>query len=344
MRYIRQMNYRQLGKSGIFVTDLCLGTMIFGETEGRGTPAKEASAMIRAYIDAGGNHVDTANVYAGGESERITGKAIKADRADIILASKVNFPTLKGINNFGLSRRNIINSVHDSLGRLDTDYIDLLYVHCWDQYTPLEESLRALDDLVTAGKVRYIGVSNFKAWQLMKGLAMSDSNLWSRFIAAQYQYSLVKRDVEYEFSDLLLSENVGMVPWGPLGGGFLSGKYKKDQRPEDFGDGRIGGTPDGNEESWERRNTERNWQIIEAVGQVAEELDATYSQVALAWLLAQSTVASVIIGVRTMEQLTDNIGASALKLSVSHLELLNQASELPELYPYRMIQAYGRKV
>lgn len=338
------MNYRQLGKSGIFVSDLCLGTMIFGETDGRGTPTKEATDMIRAYVDAGGNHIDTANVYAGGESERITGKAIKQDRSDIILASKVNFPTLEGINNFGLSRRNMINSVHDSLGRLDTDYIDLLYVHCWDQYTPLEETLRALDDLVTSGKVRYIGVSNFKAWQLMKGLAMSDSNLWSRFIAAQYQYSLVKRDVEYEFSDLLSSENVGMVPWGPLGGGFLSGKYKKGHRPEDFGDGRIGGTPDGNEESWERRNTERNWTIIEAVGQVAETNDTSYSQIALAWLIAQPTVASVIMGVRTMEQLVDNLGAAHISLSNNDIGILNTSSQMPELYPYRMIQAYGRKV
>ncbi len=338
------MDYRQLGKSGIFVTDLCLGTMIFGEEDGRGTPAKEAMDMIRAYIDAGGNHIDTANAYAGGTSEKITGKAIKSDRSDIILATKVNFATQSGVNNFGLSRRNIINSVEGSLERLDTDYIDLLYVHCWDQYTPLEETLRVLDDLVTAGKVRYIGVSNYKAWQLMKSLAMSDANLWSRFIAAQYQYSLVKRDIEYEFDDLLRSEHLGIVPWGPLGGGFLSGKYKRGQRPTDLSEGRIGGSTDMNEESWERRNTERNWQIIEAVGQLAEQHEVSYSQIALAWLLTRTSVASLIMGVRTMEQLTDNMGATHVNLSQPDLDLLESASELPELYPYRMIEAYGRKV
>lgn len=333
------MKFKQLGRSGLLVSDLCLGTMIFGETNERGTPPAEAERMIHRYLDAGGNHLDTANVYADGRSEEIVGRALAGRRADVIVATKVRFGG--PVNQQGLSRHHIFQAVDRSLRRLQTDYLDLYYMHCWDPLTPLDESLRAFEDLVTAGKVRYIGVSNFTAWQLMKALATSDARGWSRFVAAQYQYSLIKRDIEYEFSELCLSEGVGLTAWGPLGGGFLSGKYRRGQRPSAASAGRIATTPDMHEESWERRNTERNWQVIDAVGALAEARGATYSQIALAWLRTQPSVASVIMGVRTIEQLEDNLQAAAIELTAEELAQLNQASALPELYPYRMIAVYG---
>lgn len=337
------MNDRKLGKSGLLVSELALGTMIFGEDSERSTPADEAKEIIHRYLDAGGNHIDTANVYAGGRSEEIVGEAIQDRRDEIVLATKVRFPMGDGPNDKGLSRYHIINSVEASLRRLQVETIDLLYMHCWDPLTPIEESLHAFDDLVTEGKVRYIGVSNFKAWQLMKALGVSDANGWARFIAAQYQYSLVTRDIEPEFTDLCLSEGLGIVPWSPLGGGFLTGKYQRDKSPQDASEGRIAVMPDKAEEAWHRRNTERNWKIIEVMNELSERYDATHPQIALAWLLAQPAVASVIIGVRTMEQLEDNLGAADLTLSVEDLGRLNEASAIETGYPYRFLKNYGQR-
>lgn len=337
------MKFNRLGNTGLLVSDLCLGAMIFGEENERGTPPDQAEKIIHRYLEAGGNHIDTANVYAGGRSEEIVGKAIKNKRHDVILATKVRFPMGKGRNDQGLSRHHIMQSVHASLRRLDTDYIDLYYMHAWDPLTPVEESLRAFDDLISAGKVRYIGVSNFKAWQVMKSLAVSDSHHWARFVAAQYQYSLVKRDIEHEFIDLFAHEGIGMTPWGPLGGGFLSGKYQKGERPTQSSTGRIATSAADHEESWERRNVERNWAILDVVGTIAETRNATYSQIALAWVRAQPTVTSVIIGVRTTEQLEDNLGAATLELTPKEIDQLNAVSALPELYPYRMIRDYAER-
>lgn len=337
------MKYKQLGRSGLLVSDLCLGTMIFGEESERSTPPDEARRMIDRYLDAGGNHIDTADVYAGGRSEEIVGQAIREKRDQVVLATKVRFPKGQGRNDVGLSRHHILEGVNASLRRLNTDYIDLYYMHCWDPLTPLDESLRAFDDLVTAGKVRYIGVSNFKAWQLMKALATSDARGWSRFVAGQYQYSLVTRDIEYEFTDLCLSEGVGITPWGPLGGGFLSGKYQRNQRPQGAQAGRIGTTPGTHEEAWDRRNTERNWNVIDTVGRIVEARGVTYSQVALAWLRVQPAVSSVILGARTMQQLEDNLGAADLELTPDELAALDGASALPDAYPYRMIATNGAR-
>lgn len=332
------MKHNRLGNSGLLVSELCLGTMIFGEDGSRSTSPDEAERMIHAFVDAGGNHLDTANVYANGRSEEIVGHAIKGRRDDVVLATKVRFPTGQNKNEQGLSRRHIISAVEASLRRLQTNYIDLYYMHCWDPLTPLAESLRAFDDLVTSGKVRYIGVSNFKAWQLMKAVGMSQQNGWVQFVAAQYQYSLVKRDIEYEFSDLCTSEGVSLMPWGPLGGGFLTGKYKKGERPAS---GRIAEIPAHTEEAWQRRNTERNWDIIDAVGAIAEARNATYAQIALAWVKSQTAVASVILGARTMAQLEDNLGAATITLTAEELTQLNTVSIPPEQYPYRMIETYG---
>lgn len=339
------MRYKSLGYSGLIVSELCLGTMIFGEDSKRSTPAAEAEKIIHHYLDMGGNHIDTANVYAGGRSEEIVGKAIQGRRDQVVLATKVRFPMGDGPNDQGLSRHHILHSVENSLRRLKTDYIDLLYMHCWDPVTPIKESLNAFNVLVTQGKVRYIGVSNFKAWQLMKALAISDANDWVRFIAAQYQYSLIVRDIEDEFIDLCLSEGVGIIPWGPLGGGFLSGKYHVGQRPKNPEEGRLATTPDQDEEAWARRATDQNWQILETIAQIiSDHPSATYSQVALAWLLSKPAVESIVLGVRTLEQLQDNLGAADIHLNVAQLDNLERASSAAKGYPYRFLELYGSRI
>lgn len=337
------MKYKNLGNSGLLVSDLCLGTMIFGEDSQRSTSPKDAEKIIHKYLDEGGNHIDTADVYADGRSEEIIGQALKNKRQDVVLATKVRFTSGDGPNDTGLSRSHIMSGVEKSLKRLDIDYIDLYYMHCWDPITPIKESLRAFDDLVTAGKVRYIGVSNFKAWQLMKSLSLSDDNGWARFVAGQYQYSLVNRDIEYEFMDLFEEEGIGLTPWGPLGGGFLSGKYERDKKPKDTENYRIASSPSEVAEAWERRNIDRNWVIVDAVSTVAKERSATHSQISLAWLRAQPTVSSVIMGVRTMAQLKDNLAAAEIDLTDEELIILNQASAMPELYPYHFIDQYGSR-
>ena len=337
------MNYRKLGRSGLLVSEIGLGTMIFGEDSQRSTPENEAIELIHAFIDAGGNHIDTANVYANGRSEEIIGKAIQGKRDGLIIATKVRFSMGDGPNDQGLNRYHIMNSVEDSLKRLQLDHIDLLYMHCWDPVTPIEESLAAFDHLVQSGKVRYIGVSNFSAWQLMKSLGLSDQHGWARFVAAQYQYSLVNRDIEDEFSTLCTGEGVGLTPWGPLGGGFLTGKYQREKRPEDPSEGRIA-VMSGTEEAWDRRDTERNWKILNQINKILENYpQATHSQIAIRWLLEQPAVSSVLVGVRTMAQLEDNLGAVDLSLSAEEISDLNAISQLPSRYPYRFIRQYGKR-
>jgi aryl-alcohol dehydrogenase-like predicted oxidoreductase len=334
------VNRKPLGHSGLMVSELCLGTMIFGEESERSTDKVTALRMIDQFLDAGGNFVDTADVYAGGRSEEIVGRALKGKRDRVVLATKVRGRTGDDPNDVGLSRRHVLAGVEASLHRLGTDYVDLLYAHLWDPLTPLEETLRAFDDLVTAGKVRYLGVSNFRAWQVMKALSISDAYGWTRFIAGQFQYSLVERDIEREFTSLFEAEGLGLVAWGPLGGGFVSGKYRRGEQPDT---GRIATTPDRAEEAWQRRATERNWRVVDAVGQIAEARGKTYPQVALAWLLAQPAVTAPIVGARTPEQLADNLGAVGWELTAGELERLDEASAIREGYPYRMIRVYGAR-
>jgi len=337
------MKFKQLGRSGLLVSDLSLGTMIFGEASERGSSTAEAERMIQRYLDAGGNCLDTADVYADGRSEEIVGRTIKGRRDQILVASKVRFASGQGNNDEGLSRHHILYAVHASLRRLQTDYIDLYYMHGWDALTPLEESLRTFDDLVTAGKVRYIGVSNFKAWHVMKALALSESRGWIRFVAGQYQYSLVTRDIEYEFKDLCNSEGISIMAWGPLGGGFLSGKYQRNQPPQQAVEGRIATAKAELEEAWQRRSTDRNWQVVDTVRQIAQEHGATPSQIALAWLRAQPLVSSVILGARSYSQLEENVGAADIELTAEERTRLDSASALPDLYPYRLIEQ-GRRL
>ena len=333
------MKYTNLGNSGLMVSDVSLGTMIFGEENERGTDRETAIQMINHYLEAGGNFIDTADVYAGGASEKIVGEAIKnKNKEDLVLATKVRFPTGDKPNHKGLSRKHILEGCDASLKRLGVDSIDLYYVHMWDPVTPLEETMQALQYLIDSGKVKYIGVSNFKAWQLAKAMELSERKGYSRFIAAQYQYSLVERNIDREFISLFEREGLGLVPWGPLGGGFLTGKYEPDQKPEE---GRIAVTPDENEESWQHRNKEKNWRIIEVMDQLAEKYDKTYPQIALNWLRCKDYVDSVIIGARTPEQLEDNLGGFDWYLDKEDVNRLDEVSVVSDIYPYRMIDELG---
>ena len=337
------MQYRRLGNSGLLVSDLALGTMIFGESSERGTSADQATEMIHHYLDAGGNHLDIADVYASGRAEEIIGQAIKGRREQLVVTTKVRWPMGTGVNDVGLSRYHIQLGVEASLRRLQVETIDVLYLHGWDPLTPLEESLHTCNDLVTAGKVRYIGVSNFKAWQTMKALGLCDQNGWVRFVAAQYQYSLVVRDIESEFVDLCQAEGLGLVVWGPLGGGFLSGKYRADRPPQHAADGRLAVTPDTSEEAWVRRATDQNWKVLDVVNQIAAaHPGCTASQVSIAWLLTRPAVASVIVGARSIDQLKANLLAAELPLTKSEIDQLNAVSKYDMAYPYRIINTIAR--
>ncbi|MBA2311916.1 MAG: aldo/keto reductase [Actinobacteria bacterium] len=313
------------------VSELCLGTMTFGrEVDEDGT-----KTMVDRFIDEGGNFIDTADVYSAGVSEEFTGRAIKSRRDDVVLATKVRFPMDEGPNDVGVSRKHVMQGCEASLRRLGTDYIDLYQVHCWDPITPLEETLSALSNLVHQGKVRYLGVSNYSGWQIMKAAHISETKGFERFISLQPQYSLVERNIDYEVVPVCLDQGLGIIPWGPLGGGFLSGKYRKDEKPPK--DSRIEQASPDMEEAWERRANERNWNIIDAVGTVVEETGKTYPQVALNWLLSRPGVTAPIIGARTMEQLEDNLGAAGWRLDDKHMQRLDEASDLPALYPTSFI-------
>lgn len=331
------MKYVRLGNTNLEVSEISLGTMIFGEDPStkRGTDESTAMQLIKKFVDEGGNFIDTANVYARGNSEKILGKTVKDYRDDLVIATKTRFPLEKGPNKSGLSRKYILHSVGKSLERLQTDYIDLLYVHCNIVNMNFTDFLKTLNDLVVANKVRYIGVSNFRAWEVAKALQLSESKDWARFEAAQYQYSLVERSIEAEFSTLAVSEKFSIVPWGPLGGGFLTGKYHSDQKPTE---GRISVTPDAYEESWSKRATDQNWQVLAKMEEIKQKTGKSISQIAIAWLMQQPGVVSPIVGVRTMAQLEDNLGVIGWELDKDDLAELTRLSEPTVPYPYRMIK------
>jgi aryl-alcohol dehydrogenase-like predicted oxidoreductase len=325
------MEYRRLGGTGLKVAELCLGCMTFG----RETDEANARKIIDRYIELGGNFLDTANVYAAGASEEITGRIIKERRQSLVLATKVRFNANAFLgkpvppNDIGLSRGHIMAEVERSLRRLQTDYIDLYQVHSWDYETPIEETMRALDDLVRQGKVRYVGASNFMAWQLMKSLWVSDKHNYTRFDCLQPQFSLISREIEREILPLCRSEHVGVIPWSPLGGGFLTGKYRSGQKPPE--DSRLAKV-----DLWGRLANERNYRTLEAVEQVAKERGRGVAQIALAWVNQQPGISSVIYGARTTEQNDENLSAIGLHLEKAELDALDKASALPPEYPGAM--------
>ncbi len=330
------MDYRRLGDTGLMVSELCLGCMTFG----READEETARAMIDRFVEAGGNFLDTADVYTEGASEEITGRAIADRRDDIVLATKVRFPTGQGPNNVGVSRKHIMQGCEASLKRLGTDYIDLYQVHCWDAATPLAETLSALSDLVRAGKVRYVGVSNVTAWQIMKSACLSEARGLEPLVSLQPQYSLVERNIEVEVLPACREAGLGVIPWSPLGGGFLSGKYRRGQQPP--AESRIAGAESHWEEAWQRRATERNWAVLDAVGAVAEETGKSYAQVALNWLLRQPLVTAPIIGARTLAQFDDNLAATGWRLDEDQVRRLSEPGAPEATYPYRFIQQAQR--
>lgn len=330
------MEKRLLGKSGLVVSELGLGTMTFG----RETDQATAERIIHRYLDAGGNFIDTADVYVNGQAEEIVGQAIKGRRSEVVLATKVGMRVAEHPNGVGYSRKRIMEGVEESLRRLQTDYIDLYLVHVWDQTTPVEEMLSTLDYLIQSGKVRYIGCCNFLAWQIMKSLAYSDFTNKSRFITTQAQYSLVSRELDREIVSLCLEEEVGIIPWAPLAGGFLTGKYTKIAEP-DFGRFSQGGKGEYN---WERKFTNKNFEILSVVKEIASKNNKTPAQVSLNWLLEKKGITSPIFGVTTEAHLEENLGSVGWRLSSEDWQRLDEVSRLPLEYPNRFIDKFQVKL
>jgi aryl-alcohol dehydrogenase-like predicted oxidoreductase len=328
------MQYKQLGRTGLIVSELCFGTMTFG---GKGfwraigqLPQEAANNLIARVLDAGINFIDTADIYSEGESETILGKALGNRRKDVVLATKVFGRMGPGPNELGLSRGHIMQAVEDSLTRLGTDHIDLYQIHGFDPLTPMEETLRALDDLVHSGKVRYIGCSNLAAWQLMKSLWVSDIYNLHRFESLQAYYTIAGRDLEREIVPLLQDQNLGLMVWSPLAGGLISGKYDRD--------GKGPGGARRVEFDFPPVDKDRAFNVVDVMREIAADKKASVAQIALSWLLHQPAVTSVIIGAKTPEQLADNLGAPDVKLSDDDRARLNAVSELPAEYPGWMLQ------
>lgn len=326
------MKMRFLGKTGIKVSEICLGTLTFG---GRGfysnigsLDQKEAGVLVDMALDAGVNFFDTADIYSGGLAEEILGKALGSRRKSVIVASKVRGRTGPGANDVRLSRHHILEGCDASLKRLGTDYIDLYQVHSFDPNTPLNETLRALDDLVRQGKVRYIGCSNFTGWQLMKALAISDKHGWERFVTLQALYSLLARDLEYDLVPLCLDQGLGILPWGPLRGGFLSGKYRRGQpRPKGARLSEPTARPMGFDE-------QKGYDIVEELDRTAKDHNATVAQAALNYLLCKPGVTSVITSARTPDQLTDNLKTTDWEMAPEEVARLDKLTRLAPLYPH----------
>ncbi len=326
------MQYRLLGRSGLRVSVLTLGTMTFGGKGGfalvGNTDAAGAALMVDMALDAGVNLLDTSDIYSDGASEAILGSLLAGRRDSVLLATKARFPMGPGANDRGLSRHHLIRACEASLRRLGTDHIDLYQVHEWDGLTPVEETMAALDSLVRAGKVGYIGVSNFAGWQLMKALGAADRAGGVRFISQQIHYTLEAREAEYELVPISLDQGLGILVWSPLGGGLLSGKYRRNQAAPEGG---------RNFAEWREppiRDENRLYDIIELLIRIGAEHGVTAAEVALAWLLRRPGVASVVIGATREEQLATNLRAASLDLSDTDMEQLNRASQPPLLYPY----------
>lgn len=337
------MRYQPLGGTGLLVSELCLGTMTFG---GKGfwtaigqLDQSVADRIVAASLDAGINFIDTADVYSEGLSEEITGRAMVNSgrkRTDIVLATKATGATGQGPNDRGSSRGHIMDAVKASLKRLGTDYIDLYQIHGQDNLTPVEETIRALEDLVRQGHVRYVGLSNWQAWRIAKGLGIADNHGWTRPVSLQAYYTIAGRDLERDIVPLLTEEKIGLLVWSPLAGGLLSGKYDRD-----------GNGPAGSRRAdfdFPPVNRDRAFDCVDVMREIGDAKGVSVAQIALAWLLHQKVVTSVIIGAKTEEQLTDNLAATSVKFTAEELERLDKVSALPPEYPGWMVarQAAGR--
>jgi aryl-alcohol dehydrogenase-like predicted oxidoreductase len=335
----RLMRYNKLGRTGLFVSELCLGTMTFG-SRGRfaaiaGLDQSESDALVKSAIDAGINFIDTANVYSEGMSEEITGKALRnlgIGRDQVVIATKAMGTMGEGPNDKGASRYHLMNQVEASLKRMRLDHIDLYQIHGWDPATPIEETLSALDNLVQRGLVRYIGVSNWAAWTIMKALGVSERLGLARFDSLQAYYTIAGRDLEREVVPMLEAEGVGLMVWSPLAGGLLSGKYTRDG---DKSEGRRAVF------DFPPVDQDRAYDAIDVMKAIADAKGVTVAQIALAWLLHQPAVSTVIIGAKRADQLADNIGATEVELTADELAKLDEVSKLPAEYPGWMLQFQG---
>jgi aryl-alcohol dehydrogenase-like predicted oxidoreductase len=329
------MRYNNFGNTGLFVSELCLGTMTFGG-EGMWTAIADveqegATALVKAALDAGVNFIDTANVYSNGLSERMTGQALKdlgVKRSDVVIATKALGPMGDGVNDRGASRYHLMHQIDASLERLGLDHVDLYQIHGWDPATPVERIVGALDEIVRSGRARYVGVSNWAAWQIMKALGISRHERLEPFVSLQAYYSLAGRDLERELGPLLRSEGLGLMVWSPLAGGFLSGKYTR------------GGEAEGRRATFDFPpvDKEKAYDVIDVMREVAQARGCTVAQVALAWLLKQPVVSTVIIGAKRPDQLADNLAAVDVDLTADDLDKLDKASRLAPEYPGWMIE------
>ncbi|WP_077920756.1 aldo/keto reductase [Spirosoma sp. 209] len=330
------MNYNQLGNTGVLVSELCLGTMTFGGSgywQAMGTLQQDAvNDIVRTSFDQGINFIDTANVYSFGQSETLLGQSIRMlglPRHELIIATKVRGRMGEGKNQVGLGRLQIMQQLDDSLKRLQVDHVDLYQIHGFDPITPLEETMRGLEDVVRSGKVRYIGCSNLAAWQVMKANGIADKYGWTKFISTQNYYSIAGRDLENEIVPMVQDQQMAILPWSPLAGGFLSGKYTRDNKPE--GDSRRLGF------DFPPVDQERAYDIIEVMQEIGAAHGVSVARIALAWVLAKPGVTSVIIGAKNTEQLNDNISATEVSLTTEQLEQLDAVSARPKPYPQWMI-------
>ncbi len=328
------MEYRTLGRSGCVVSTLALGTMTFGaETDEAGS-----HAQLDRFTEVGGTLIDTADVYSGGVSEQIIGRWLATCPADVrdtvVLATKGRFPMGEGQNDVGISRRHLARALDASLTRLGVEHVDLYQVHAFDPLTPLDETLRFLDDAVRAGKISYVGLSNFSGWQLVKAVAVAQSQHLTVPVTLQPQYNLLVREIEWEVVPAAQSEGLGLLPWSPLGGGWLTGKYRRDQQPT--GATRLGEDPERGVEAYAGRSAQqRTWDVVDALQVIAGRRGVSMAQVALSWLTDRPAVTSTILGARTVEQLDDNLASAGLHLSADETSALDVASDpAPADYPY----------
>ncbi|MBL8133230.1 MAG: aldo/keto reductase [Anaerolineae bacterium] len=328
------MNYRSMGKTGLRVSELCLGAMTFG----READEVSSFAMMDAFAAAGGNFIDTADVYTRGVSEEVVGRWLKnQQRESFVIATKVRFPMGEGVNQIGLSRKHILDGIDQSLRRLQLDYVDLYQVHCWDNLTPLEETLSTLDTLVKSGRVRYLGVSNYKAWQVQKAVDLAAQHGWEPFTCLQPLYNLLDRTIEWELVEVCQNEGMGIIPWSPLRGGWLSGRYRRGMSlPDD--DSRVSNATRHNwSERWDVYASERTWTVIDTLISVGEALGKTPAQVALNWVKDRPGVTAPIIGARRMEQLQDNLGAVSWTIPAELRARLDEVAAVTPPYPYDFI-------
>jgi aryl-alcohol dehydrogenase-like predicted oxidoreductase len=331
------MELRQLGRTGVRVTELCLGTMTFG----REIEEAPSRAILDRYLDAGGNFVDSADVYGAGASEEILGRVLGARRERIVLATKFRMMLGDDPNTGGASRRHVRAAVEASLRRLQTDWIDLYQVHCWDPTVRLEDTVSTLDDLVREGKVRYAGASNYTGWQLAKALGIVALHGWEPFVSLQPQYSLACRETERELLPLCREEGLAVLPWSPLGGGLLTGKYRRGEQPPP--ESRAGDKTPSAFQMRARLEAERNLALAEEVGKVAAEAGRSPAQVAINWVLHRDGVTAPILGARTLEQLDDNLGATGWRLDPELVARLDEASDIGSCYPYDFIDWITRR-